>query len=381
MKPWLALCLFCWFGLSVAHDVHDVAKGPGLAIGAAFSPNGALWLVGVEAPGALFVQTSDDFGAHWSARRRLDIGGDSPSADGENRPKIAFGPNGWAVISYTRPLAKPYSGEIRMLRSSDGGASFSPPLTVHRDRQVITHRFESIAFDRAGVLHTVWIDKRDIAVSRDDYRGAAVYRNESRDGGANFGPDIKLADHTCECCRIALASTADGHIAAMWRAVFAPNVRDHAFAVLGGPPPVRASFDEWKLDACPHHGPGLAAARDGGFHAVWFGEQAGRMAVRYGHLAADGKPVGEAREVPDPHAEHADVAAAGNRVAIVWRSFDGRQTRLRAWVSNDDGAHFVLRELAASSEANDQPHLLSATDKVLVVWRTQKEIRIVPIVQ
>ena len=78
-----------------------------------------------------------------------------------------------------------------------------------RDR-VITHRFESLALDAQGALHTVWIDKRDLEAAprvgnKLAYRGAAIYRNVSLDGGATFGPDTKVADHSCECCRIALA--------------------------------------------------------------------------------------------------------------------------------------------------------------------------------
>lgn len=361
----------------------------GLAIGVAMSPTGLLWVVGLDREGRLFVQSSADFGGRWNEPRLLDIGSDKVAADGENRPKIAFGPQRRVVVSYTQPLAKPYTGEIRMLRSDDDGTSFSAPITVHRDRQLITHRFESLAFDANGVLHTVWIDKRDQALAAGigadkggAYRGAAIYRNESRDGGLSFGPDIKLADHSCECCRIALAPTRQGGVAAMWRHVFAPNVRDHAFAILGaeGGAPVRASLDDWRLDACPHHGPGLAAAAQGGYHAVWFGEKAGRAAVRYGRLGADGRPQGEAKELPDARAEHADVAASGHHVAIVWRSYDGTQTQLRAWVSADGGAQFALRELAASSEENDHPRLLATTDGIRVLWRTAKEIHVLPIV-
>ena len=367
----------------------------GLSIGAAVSPPGLLWLVGLNSDGRLYVQTSADFGLNWNEPRLLDIGSDKVAADGENRPKIAFGPRQQVVISYTQPLAKPYTGEIRMLRSDDGGKSFSAPFTVHQDRQVITHRFESLAFDRNGVLHTVWIDKRDqvLAVQKTGalsekaagkssaYAGAAIYRNESRDGGLSFGPDIKLADHSCECCRIALAPTPEGGVAAMWRHVFEPNIRDHAFAVLGGDAkaPVRASFDGWKLDACPHHGPGLAPAAQGGYHAVWFGDKAGRSAVRYGRLGADGSPQGAVRELPDARAEHADVITSGNQVAIAWRSYDGTQTHLKAWVSVDDGASFVLRELAASKEENDHPRMLTMLDGLRVLWRTAKEINVLPI--
>lgn len=363
----------------------------GLAIGAAVSPAGQLWLVGLDPENRLVVRTSEDFGGNWGEARPLDIAGDKVAADGENRPKIAFGPRDQVVISYTQPLARPYTGEIRMLRSTDGGKSFSPPFTVHRDRQVITHRFESLAFDRNGVLHVVWIDKRDqVAAAGGDadkggnksaYAGAAIYRNESRDGGLSFRPDLKLADHSCECCRIALAPTPDGGVAAMWRHVFSPNIRDHAFAILGEQKtPARASFDDWKLDACPHHGPGLAPAREGGYHAVWFGEKAGRAAVRYGRLSAAGMPLGAVRELPDPRAEHADVAASGKRVAIVWRSYDGVRTQLRAWVSTDDGVHFVLHDLASSNEENDHPRMLASNDGIRVLWRTAKEIHVLPIV-
>ena len=401
MKAFVAVMSFAWAAALAAHEGHEAppkagAKAarpakPGLSIGAAVSPAGLLWLVGLNAEGRLFLQSSADFGLKWNEPRLLDIGNDKVAADGENRPKIAFGPDNRVVISYTQPLTKPYTGEIRMLRSDDGGRSFSAPFTVHRDRQVITHRFESLAFDRSGMLHAVWIDKRDQAAAarnatdrgnrKGGYSGAAIYRNESRDGGASFGPDIKVADHSCECCRIALAPTPEGGVAAMWRHVFAPNIRDHAFAILGeeAKAPVRASFDDWKLDACPHHGPGLAASVQGGYHAVWFGEKAGRAAARYGRLTTDGRPQGEVVELPDPRAEHADVVTSGQQVAIAWRSYDGTQTQLRAWVSADDGAHFALRDMAASTEENDHPRLLATPAGIRVLWRTAKEIHVLRI--
>jgi len=372
-----------------AQHVHGPAAGrarPQLAGSAAFGPDGRLWWLGLDAQGRLALQSTADL-RQWSAPRRLDTGDDTFAADGENRPKLAFGPRGQVVVSYTQPLSKPYTGRVRMLRSSDGGASFSAPYTVHADQQEITHRFESIAFDAQGVLHTVWIDKRDLELApkvgrKSSYRGAAIYRNESRDGGASFGPDLKLADHSCECCRIALAPGADGTLHAMWRHVFDPNVRDHALAPLRvGAVPVRASFDDWQVDACPHHGPGLAAAHDGGFHAVWFGirrEQGEDVAaVRYARLNPDGSPRLETvRALPDEAAEHADVAAHGRQVAVVWRSVEGARSTLRAWLSADGGAHFRLVELAQAQGDNDQPRLAQQGARLVVVWRNAQEVQI-----
>lgn len=380
-----------------AHGGHEPkpavsAKKAVLAVGTGFAPDGALWVLQQDGQSRLTLQISRDDGKSWQPPRVLDTGSDHIATSGESNPKLAFGPNGAVVIAYARQLAKPYTGEVRLLRSTDGGASFAAPLTVHHDRQIISHRFESIAFDAQGQLHTVWIDKRDAELSKQAaaqsgsakpaYRGAALYRNVSTDGGASFGPDTKVADYSCECCRIALTATADGQVAALWRHVFAPNIRDHAFTVLGAAgdtaaatTPVRATFDNWAIDACPHHGPGITPAAGGGYHAVWFGERAAGVAqvqaqVSYGRLQADGKPAGAVLALPDERAEHADVLSAGRRLAIVWRSFDGSGMNLKAWVSDDDGQHFSLRQLARTEADSDYPRLLRKGAQLFVLWNT-----------
>mgnify|MGYP003344883948 CR=1 FL=1 len=50
------------------------------------------------------------------------------------------------------------------------------------------------------------------AASGRSYRGAALYYAVSSDAGATFAGDFKAADHTCECCRIALAPAAGGGV-------------------------------------------------------------------------------------------------------------------------------------------------------------------------
>ncbi len=377
--PALLVCMAA--GTQAQHAGHGK---PQLATGAAFAPDGALWVTGVE-HGKLFLQRRPK-GAQWEERRLLDNGGETVATNGDNRPKLAFGPRGQVVLSYTRPLAKAYTGEIRLLRSDDGGRSFSAPFTVHEDRQLITHRFESLLFDARGDLYTFWIDKRDAerawAAHGGDqtvYDGAAIYYNVSTDGGRTFGADTRLADYTCECCRIAVVAEPEHGVAALWRHVFAGSMRDHAFAKVGTGARTsvqRASFDGWVVKACPHHGPGLARAPDGGYHAVWFGERDGRQRARYARLEADGRPQEQVVELPDERADHADVAVAGERVVIVWRSFDGERMRLRAWLSNDGGRRFTLCELATSADENDYPRLAQHGGRIAVIWRTEHEIQV-----
>ena len=362
---------------------------PQLATGAAIAPDGRLWVVGLNAQAQLIVQSTPLDGAvQWSEARILNTGADPIAADGESRPKIVFGPQGWAVISYTMPLVKPYTGFIRMLRSSDGGQTFSAPFTVHQDRQEITHRFDSVAFDAQGVLHTLWVDKRDQPPkgSAQKYAGAAIYRNESKDGGKTFGPDTKLADHSCECCRIGLARNPQGQLQATWRHVFEGGIRDHAFASVGAPANriTRSTQDGWQINACPHHGPGLALNAGGhptGYHTVWFGIRKvngqDQAAVRYARLNAQGEPLPETlRLLPDARAEHADVLADGQNVAVVWRSSEGAVTSLKAWLSTDGGQNFTLKTLGQATGYNDHPRLAQSSARIVVVWRNTQETQV-----
>ena len=379
------------------------AKRIQLATGAALGPDGRLWVVGLNEQGQMFVQSSPAQAlGQWTAPVILNTQQDEIAADGESRPKMAFGPNGWAVVTYTQPLPKPYTGFVRMLRSADGGQTFSAPFTVHQDRQEITHRFESILFDAQGNLHTLWIDKRDMPAkgAGPKYIGAAVYGNVSKDGGATFGPDYKLADHSCECCRIAMSNTPDGKVAAVWRHVFGEQTRDHAFAVLPGAssvasssaqgqskPPVRSTFDDWQINACPHHGPGLAAiTSQTGFHMVWFGirKQDGQdvPGVRYARLNANGEPLlSSVKALPDARAEHADVLAHKQRVVVVWRSSEGSTSTLKAWVSENEGQSFSVKVLGQTQGPNDHPRLVQHAEKMLVVWRDTKEIKVYDVSQ
>lgn len=391
-KVWilvLAALLLVWVnGTAQAQSARK--PKPQLGIGTAFAPDGSLWWVGLNADNQLTIQSAPAATPlQWSAPRVIDVGGDPISADGENHPKLLFGPNNTVLIAYTKPLPK-FAGFVRMLRSTDGGQTFSAPYTVHADRQEITHRFESVGFDGKGVLHAIWIDKRDLEAApkvgnKSSYRGAAIYRAFSVDGGASFSPEMKVADHSCECCRIALAQGHDGVLNAMWRHVFEPDVRDHAFAALGATsvaaPVVRATFDEWHVNGCPHHGPGLATAADGGFHTVWFGirQQDGDAAsgVRYAHLRADGSPdVQTVRRLPDDRAEHASVMAHGQRIAVVWRSSDGMVSTLKAWLSTDGGQTFTQRELAQVQGENDFARPVQMGGRMAVVWRNPKEVQV-----
>lgn len=372
------------------HGASAVPKKMRVELGssAAFSPDGSLYAVSKQGEQVVLRRSADD-GVSWSLPVAVNAQAEAISADGENRPKLAFARDGGLLVSWTRPLSKPNTGEIRLARSDDG-EHFSAPITVHQDRAEITHRFESMLVAADGRVLLAWIDKRDLEKAKNEakteakagkeaYRGAAIYAALSNDNGRSFQPEKKLADHSCECCRLASASDADGTPLVMWRHVFAPNERDHAIVRVkpDGSPEVlqRATFDRWKIDGCPHHGPSLAVDGEGVRHAVWFNQKDGEGRVFYGRLGATpdaGALIGQ-RPVGSPRAEHADLVVAGRRVALVWKEFDGERTRLFVDLSDDAGRTFKSLELAASSGASDQPRALLRGDVRYVFWNSERE--------
>jgi hypothetical protein len=364
------------------HAGHEAVKPAperfALGSSATVDAAGVIWAAHVQG-GRVVVRQSAGPGYPWSEPVPLSPPDERIEADGDARPKIAAGAAGELYVTWTRPLAKPYAGEIRFSRSVDGGKTFSEPITVHRDPQQITHRFDALSVSRTGQIYVAWIDRRDAVAAKaqgePDYRGAAVYYAVSDDRGSGFRGDFKVGDHSCECCRIALHPRADGGMDALWRHVFEPNVRDHALAVLRSDGSVtdlrRATFDHWRVDACPHHGPSLTADGSGTLHAVWYALPSEDAGVSYGRLV-EGRVEGQ-RQVGGAAAAHADIAGDGYRIVIAWKEFDGSVTKLRALVSEDRGDTWRERDLGRTTDASGQPQLLQVRGEVLVFWNTRAD--------
>jgi hypothetical protein len=314
----------------------------------------------------LALRVSSDLGRTWSASKPVLGTPEAISADGENRPKLAFGPKGDIYISYTSPLAKPYTGNIRFVRSLDGGRTFSAPVTVHADRQEIGHRFDALVVDRAGRIFIAWIDRRDAA--------AALYYAVSDDRGASFRGDYRFAEHSCECCHIALALNAYGMPVAFWRQIYGENVRDHAMATLSGTgrasTPVRTTFDNQVVESCPHQGPAVQFGPDGTRHQAWFSlADGGRLLYAakrpHGALTAPVRLGAGAAAYPD-------IAVHGDTVVVAWEQFDGTDMVAFARISTDGGHTWRERELLRHAGATDHPRLAVTPSGIVLVWRTRE---------
>lgn len=351
---------------------------PSLAITTAFDGKGRLWLAAIRGQ-HLYVSHSVDKGNTLSAPVKVNVEPEDILGDGENRPKIVVR-KGTVYVSYTRGLEKPMAGDIRFSRSLDGGKSFSAPLTVNDNREIISHRFDTLEVNDRGQVFLAWLDKRDLSAAQREnkpYKGAAVYYAVSDDGGASFQPNLKAADHSCECCRVAMALDADEAPVIFWRHIYGKNERDHAMLRLDGKStPIRVSHDRWEVDACPHHGGALSIAPDGVYHFVWFDNAPERHGLFYAHSTDSGKTF----SVPlnfgnfEAQAGHPHVLSLGKAVHVVWKEFDGQNSVIMGMSSSDGGKSWSPpRRIAATDGASDHPLLIADGTLPYLSWNTAKE--------
>lgn len=352
---------------------------PSLAVTAVFDRSGRLWRASLK-DGRVLVSASDDLGKTFGPPVPANVEPETIIGDGENRPKIVVAQNGHIYVSYTQALSKPMSGNIRFSRSVDGGKSFSPPITVNDERGLISHRFDALAVDSRGRIHIVWLDKRDLAVAEkkgEKYKGTALYAAVSGDGGATFGPNVKLADHACECCRVAIATDPDGTPVVLWRQIFGKNVRDHAMMRLDGKfRIVRASHDNWEIDACPHHGPALSIGKDGVRHFAWFTAAGGRPGIFYARTADGGGTISPRAAFgrADGQASRPQVLSLGEKIFLAWKELDGEKGVVRVASSQDGGKTWSdPRTAASTSGASDYPLLIANGREAFLSWNTAAE--------
>jgi BNR/Asp-box repeat len=297
------------------------------------------------------------------------------------RPKIAIGRDGRAFVAFAIFKDKAFNGQVFYSRSLDAGRSFAPlqPVTANTESQ----SFEAIALGADGALFAAWLDKRDRVPAKarnETYVGAALTFTWSKDHGATVSDTRIAQDHTCECCRLGIAFAGPGRPAIVFRNVFGGTVRDHAVMTFADPwtpgPVYRVSVDDWKTDACPHHGPSLAISADGTYHVTWFSNGFARKGTFYVRSADGGRTFSEPMPIgrADRNPSHPYLMAAQDALWLVWKEFDGERTTVPAMISHDNGRTWSTPKVVAeASDASDHPLLVTDGRRVFLSWQAQRE--------
>lgn len=376
-----------------AHEAHTENDASELATTLAVDQQGQLWRASVQS-GFVYVDMSADEGKTFSKKVKVNNQAQKIAAKGEARPKIGVGPQGNLYLTWTQGLSKPFTGYVWFTRSIDGGKTFEQPIIVHQDRVEITHRFDALNIANDGKITVAWVDKRGLEAAKKagkSYTGAAIYYAISTDDGASFQQEKKLADYSCECCRIAMTTKPDGTVVAMWRHVFAGGERDHMIAEIptANAVPIlkRATFGHWKIDGCPHHGGALARGGDvadwWGFHMAYFDGNDKKPGLYYSRM--DGvawvgfppKKFGNnARQ-----ARHPALLSIGNQVALAWLETSADNVKdVMGMYSADGGKTWSDPHLFISVKGKvDYPQLLNLKGNAVLTVNTDQGLKVIAV--
>ncbi len=370
--------------MSHVHGAKQACEGPTLAcatkVTPTFAPDGALWLAW-DAGGYISVARSSDFGHTFSSAVAVNPEPLSLDWGPDARPAIAVDRQGRIAVAFDIFKDREFNGQVFYTHSEDGGRTFAPPTPITADAE--SQRFQIAAFDPEGALFAAWLDKRNRAPARargEKYPGAALAFAWSNNQGATFSETRLAQDNTCECCRLGVAFAGPGRPIVLFRNIFEGSIRDHAITTFINPttpgPFYRVSVDDWRIEACPHHGPSLALAPNGDYHVTWFTSGRARKGLFYAHSSDGGRTFSQPMPIGDPARAPArpSVVAVASTLWLAWKEFDGKKTTVQLMASHDGGNTWSApKAVAETSDASDHPLLVTNGTRAFLSWQTHRE--------
>lgn len=165
-----------------------------------------------------------------------------------------------------------YAYDVVLVRSADGGGTWSKPLRVNDDGKAAEHGFVSLWPASRDALGIAWLDGRESGSDEHGAHGghdahasgAMTLRAATFDAQLQRHGDTRLDAMTCDCCQTAVAMTSRGALL-VYRDRTPDEIRDIAATRLQDgtwTQPHAVHDDRWKMPACPVNGPSVAARGD-----------------------------------------------------------------------------------------------------------------------
>ena len=344
-----------------------------------FTADGKL-LLAWTASGVVSVAQSMDGGKSFSPAVKIAEHGKALDTGSDARPQIVSDSKGNVFLAYAFFKDSQWNAQINSVRSNDAGNTFTAPQSLVQDGS--SQRFPSALLKSDDSIFISWIDKRLVAAAKQKGAprlGGSIAYSTSYDGGKTFQTEKFANESSCECCRIGASLDPKNQAVIAYRAIFPGGIRDQATQLItakGAEPIRRVADDDWKTDACPHHGPTIAVSGSGKFHVAWFTQGTKRAGVFYANSSNQGisysNPVrigAEGSNVARPY-----LLAIDRQVWLVWKEFDGTASSVYLKHSQDDGVSWSEPKVLAKTTAySDHPLLLRQEQTVYLSWLTRAD--------
>jgi hypothetical protein len=122
-------------------------------------------------------------------------------------PEVVLDAQGVLHMTYGRGLP----GNAYYVRSSDCGKTFSEPVQLNRQEEVVTvttERGPKLAIGKDGSVHVVWLGYYKA--------GGGIFYTRSTDGGKTFSAEQNVLDMKTGCDNATVAADEDGNIFVLW---------------------------------------------------------------------------------------------------------------------------------------------------------------------
>ncbi|HVR44660.1 MAG TPA: hypothetical protein VMS56_14585 [Thermoanaerobaculia bacterium] len=273
-----------------------------------------------------------------------------------------------------------YAYDVRIARSVDGGASWSEPLTPHRDGTSTEHGFVSLGHREGSTdLEAVWLDGRNMAGTHDGHAGGDMTLRWARiDTEGVIVEEAELDPRVCECCQTSLAMLPSGPLVA-YRDRSADEIRDVALVrrtAEGWSEPRLVHDDGWRIEGCPVNGPQVDAL---GSDAVvaWFSGAGGTLRTSVA-FTSDGGASWSAPIAIDggrPLGRVDVLLLEPDKAVVTWLERGDEGAEIRTRVVGTDGRAGPAVRVGGSSPARAAgfPRTARLGDRVFYAWTDPTE--------
>ncbi|HYH47845.1 MAG TPA: hypothetical protein VEG34_19345, partial [Thermoanaerobaculia bacterium] len=339
---------------------------------------------------------------HWSEPRTVATGTDFFANWADLPAVVRMGDGSLAAHWLAKTGAGTYDYGIRLARSADGGATWTPAGVLHDDGEDRggrgEHGFVSWLPEGTG-LRAFWLDGRETAAAvglegghdsghgggHEDMGGAMTLRTARLEPTPGTATTIAVTEaarvdgRVCDCCQTDAAVTSLGPLVVYRDRSDGGEVRDieaRYRTAAGWSAPVAVGRDGWQIAGCPVNGPAVAA--DGNRVAVaWFtGADPGarvRIAFSGDGGASFGPPVEVDADAPLGRVDL--VLSAASEAVVGWlargTAADGaNRAGLRLRRVAPDGRAGEPFTVAATGAARSSgfPRLARSGDRLVLAW-------------
>ncbi|HSE96948.1 MAG TPA: sialidase family protein [Blastocatellia bacterium] len=316
--------------------------------------------------------------AAWSAPRTIAEGGNWFVNWADFPSMFALADGTLAAHWLAKSGVGTYAYDVKISLSTDGGKTWSKPVTPHRDNTQTEHGFVSMFASPGKRVGAVWLDGRKFT-SKEGSHGHGASTDEMTLHHTTISADGKLSEEVlldgrvCECCQTSAAQTSEG-VVVVYRDRSEKEIRDISIVRFAGgrwTAPQTVHSDGWEIQGCPVNGPSVAAD-DRRVAVAWFTATKDVPRVKVAFSQDAGASFSQPVQVDDgsPLGRVETLILADGSAFVAWLERAEKGAEVRARRIHPDGTREKSIIITESSPARSSgfPQLARSGNEIIFAW-------------